>query len=162
MLKDVKFLVVDDQPAIRTIVTEIIKAAGAKLIFYAHDGSSALEAIREKRPDIVITDMFMAGMDGLDMVRLIRNAEDSPNAFLPIVMLTARTEVKFVFEARDAGVTEFAAKPISPANLLARINAIIVRPRPFIRADGFFGPDRRRRADPQMDAGRRVTDPRID
>lgn len=162
MLRDVKFLVVDDQPAIRAIVTEILRAADARHVYYAQDGSSALDIIRKARPDIIITDMFMAGMDGLDMIRLIRNAEDSPNAFVPIIMLTARTEVKFVHQARDAGVTEFAAKPISPANLLARVNAIICKPRPFIRAEGFFGPDRRRRADPEQDAGRRRTDPWID
>ncbi len=162
MLHDLKFLVVDDQPPIRTIVTGILKAAGVKHIYFAHDGASALEVIRLEFPDIVVTDMFMAGMDGLDMIRLIRNGEDTPNPFLPIIMLTARTETSFVLQARDAGVTEFAAKPISPANLLARVNSIICRPRPFIRAEGFFGPDRRRRDASRSDAGRRKSDPRID
>ena len=150
MLKDVKFLVVDDQPAIREIVTHILRAAGARSIDYATDGASALDAVREKRPDIVIADVHMTGMDGLDFVRILRGASDSPNPYLPVIMLTAHTDAVRVAEARDAGVTEFASKPISAANLIQRINAVILKPRPFVRTDGYFGPCRRRRNDEQM------------
>jgi DNA-binding response OmpR family regulator len=147
MLTNIKFLVVDDQPPIRAMVTAILKSAGAQWIDFAGDGESALEAIRWRRPDIVITDMLMAGMDGLDLVRTVRRAGDRDSAFVPVIMLTARTEISFVEQARDAGVTEFAAKPISAANLLQRINAVIMRPRPFVRSKVYVGPCRRRRAD---------------
>lgn len=155
MLSSVVFLVVEDQPAIREIVTEILKSAGAKAIHHATDGATALASIRDNKPDIVITDMLMAGMDGLDLVRLVRGSADSPNPFLPIVMLTARTDLKFVFEARDAGVTEFASKPITVANLLRRISAVITHPRPFIRSSDYFGPCRRRRPDPDFKGERK-------
>jgi DNA-binding response OmpR family regulator len=64
-----------------------------------------------------------------------------------------------VLQARDAGVTEFMAKPVSVKALCARINAIIDSPRPFIRASGYFGPDRRRRALPFNGPDRRGEDP---
>jgi DNA-binding response OmpR family regulator len=63
-------------------------------------------------------------------------------------MLTGHTEMNRVMEARDAGVHEFLAKPISAKSIYARIRAIIERPRPFIRAGVYFGPDRRRRNNP--------------
>jgi len=61
----------------------------------------------------VITDWRMEPLDGLDLTRIIRTGEDSPNPFVPIIMLTGYTEVARVHEARDAGVTEFLAKPVS-------------------------------------------------
>ena len=155
MLRQIKFLLVDDQPVIRSIVSAILKSAGAQTIEYACDGSSALEAMRTQQFDIVITDMMMAGVDGLDLVRLVRGASDSPNVYQPIIMLTARTEAAFVHAARDAGVTESACKPISAANLLSRVNAVIMRPRPFVRAGEFFGPCRRRRSDERLQSLKR-------
>ena len=159
MLQEVRFLVIDDQAAIRQIVTEILRAAGARWIDYATDGASGLEAVRDKKPDIVIADVQMQGMDGLDFVRLLRCAPDTPNPFLPVIMLTAHTDIGRVAMARDVGVTEFASKPISAANLLQRINAVILRPRPFIRSESYFGPCRRRRVDERLaQQKRRKTD----
>jgi two-component system, chemotaxis family, chemotaxis protein CheY len=65
---------------------------------------------------------------------------------VPIIMLTGHSEKKRVTAARDAGVTEFLAKPISAKSLYERVLNIVVNPRPFIRAKGYFGPDRRRNA----------------
>jgi DNA-binding response OmpR family regulator len=75
----------------------------------------------------------------------VRNAADSPNPYLPIIMVTARTERARILEARDAGATEFLAKPIVPAGLISRIVEIVERPRPFVRTKTYFGPCRRRR-----------------
>lgn len=155
MLSSLKFLVVDDQPFTREIVSTVLKSAGASKIDYASDGAGALQRLRLSMPDIVITDQLMAGMDGIDLIRLVRGSPDSPNPYLPIIMLTGRTEEVFVAEARDAGVTEFASKPITAANLLSRINSCIMRPRPFIRKDGYFGPCRRRRASPDYKGPKR-------
>jgi CheY-like chemotaxis protein len=148
MLSALKFLIVDDQSFTREIVSTILKSADVKHLDYASDGAGALERIRIAMPDIVITDQLMVGMEGIDLIRLIRGSPDSPNPFLPIIMLTGRTDEAFVGEARDAGMTEFASKPITAGNLLSRVNACIMRPRPFVRKEGYFGPDRRRRANP--------------
>lgn len=157
MLSALKFLVVDDQPFTREIVSTILKSASATHIDYASDGAGALERIRLSMPDIVITDQLMAGMEGIDLIRLIRSSPDSSNPFLPIIMLTGRTDEAFVAEARDAGMTEFASKPITAANLFSRINACILRPRQFVRKENYFGPDRRRRLNPDYPGKKRRT-----
>ncbi len=100
--------------------------------------------MRQRMPDIILTEGKMAPLDGLDFVRLIRKGEDSPNPYLPIILLTGYTELERVTEARDAGVTEILAKPISIEALHSRIVSIIEKPRPFIKAKHYFGPDRRR------------------
>ena len=88
----------------------------------------------------------MKPMDGLAFTREIRTAQNSPNPFIPIVMMSGHTEKHRVQAARDAGITEFLAKPITAQSLFARIAEIVDRPRPFVRCPGYFGPDRRRKA----------------
>ena len=90
----------------------------------------------------------MEPLDGLDFVRLVRTGGDSPNPYVSIIMLTGHTELNRVLEARDSGVHEFLAKPISAKKLYSRIKAIIEHERKFIKAGRYFGPDRRRREDP--------------
>src|ERR1700761_9036360 len=79
---------------------------------------------------------------------MLRNSPDSKNPYLPIVMMTGHSEKSRVVEARDAGVTEFIAKPLTAKSVLERLQAVIYRPRPFVRTATYFGPDRRRRDDP--------------
>src|ERR1700761_7580061 len=79
---------------------------------------------------------------------MLRNSPDSKNPYLPIVMMTGHSEKSRVVEARDAGVTEFVAKPLTAKSVLERLQAVIYRPRPFVRTANYFGPDRRRREDP--------------
>src|SRR6201996_9414720 len=79
---------------------------------------------------------------------MLRNSPDSKNPYLPIVMMTGHSEKSRVVEARDAGVTEFIAKPLTAKSVLERLQAVIYRPRPFVRTNDYFGPDRRRRDDP--------------
>ena len=86
----------------------------------------------------------MKQMDGLEFTRNVRNDPNSPNPFVPINMITGHTEKHHVEAARDAGVTELLAKPITAANLFSRIAEIVERPRAFVRCGHYFGPDRRR------------------
>ncbi len=99
---------------------------------------------------MAIVDFQMSPIDGVEFTRLVRNAADSPNPFLPIIMLTGHAAKARVEEARDAGVTEFVVKPVTARAVLDRINAVILRPRPFVRTGEYFGPDRRRRQDPEF------------
>ena len=84
-------------------------------------------------------------MGGLAFTRLVRTGKDSPNPFVPIIMMTAYSEKHRVVEARDAGITEFIVKPLSAKTLMARVTAAIEHPRPFVRCSRYLGPDRRRR-----------------
>ena len=87
----------------------------------------------------------MEPLDGLDFVRLVRQAKDSPYPLIPIIMLTGHAEPHRVKEARDAVVTEFLVKPVSMQSVVARLDEVLYRPRAFIQAPVFVGPDRRRR-----------------
>ena len=157
-LESLKFLVIDDNKHMRALVKTILYSLGCKNVLEAGDGADALKELEHSTPDIVICDWHMSPLDGLDFVRLVRTGADSSNPFIPILMLTGHTESRRVMEARDAGVSEFLAKPISAASLYRRIKAIIENPRPFIKYKGYFGPDRRRRQIPGYPNDRRVAE----
>lgn len=140
-----KVLVVDDNQHMRTLVTAILQAFGIKTVHEAHNGESAWAELLLHPCDIVIADWVMEGMSGLEFTEKVRTAPDSPNAFVPIIMLTGHTSVDHVQAARDAGVNEFLAKPVSSKAILSRLVAVIEHPRPFVRTKVYFGPCRRRR-----------------
>ncbi|WP_299439598.1 response regulator [uncultured Rhodospira sp.] len=144
-LERLNFLIVDDNKHMRALVKTILYALGSRQVREAGDGADAFKELRHFPADIIICDWNMSPLDGLDFVRLVRTGKDSPNPFVPIIMLTGFTEMFRVVDARDAGVHEFLAKPISAKSLYSRIKAIIDRPRPFVRTKTYFGPDRRRR-----------------
>jgi len=94
--------------------------------------------------DFLICDLVMEPFDGLALTRLVRRSAKSPNTAVPIIMLTGASDVGRMNEARDAGVTEFVAKPVSPKALLIRLKHTLENPRPFVRFQSYVGPDRRR------------------
>ena len=143
-LAKLNVLVVDDNKHMLTVVKTILTALGVRNVRTVVDAADAFKEMRTLPADIVITDWMMSPVDGLDFVRLLRNAKDTPNPYVPIIMLTGHTEMHRVLEARDAGVTEFLAKPISAHALYGRIVTIVEHPRPFVRTKIYFGPCRRR------------------
>ncbi len=138
-------LVFDDDRNMRALIESILFALGVRNIREAHDVKQAFGDLQYFHADIVITDWHMEPLNGLDFVRMVRSGDDSPNPYVPIIMLTGHTEPHLVCEARDAGVNEFLAKPISAKALYSRLVSIIEYPRPFIRSKTYFGPCRRRR-----------------
>ena len=143
-LAAIQVLLVDDNPHMRTIATAVLKSAGIRKVIEASDGAQALEMLREHAIDLAIVDYNMFPLDGVEFTRLVRNSPDSANPYLPIIMMTGHSGKKRVYDARDAGVTEFIVKPITAKAVLDRIQAVIWRPRPFVKTEGYFGPDRRR------------------
>jgi DNA-binding response OmpR family regulator len=89
---------------------------------------------------------------------MIRTNEDSPNHFLPIIMITGHSERSRVNAARDAGVNEFLVKPVTAKGLMERLSLIVNRPRNFVKSKHYFGPDRRRRPDPNFSGEERRKD----
>jgi two-component system, chemotaxis family, chemotaxis protein CheY len=142
---NLKALIVEDNAHMRSLLRALLNSIGIKDISEAAHGGTAVEILRERKCDLVLTDLAMKPMDGLEFTRHVRGSEQSPNPFVPIIMITGHTERHRVEAARDAGVTEFLAKPITAANLFARIAEIVERPRAFVKCDSYFGPDRRRR-----------------
>jgi two-component system chemotaxis response regulator CheY len=86
--------------------------------------------------------------DGLELAQMIRQPGANANPYVPIIMLTGHSDRKRVVIARDAGITEFLAKPISARSLYGRIVNVVVKPRPFVKTKTYFGPDRRRNVNP--------------
>ncbi|MEQ8602676.1 MAG: response regulator [Marivibrio sp.] len=149
-------LLVDDNRHMRVLVRRLLSAFGVARVAEAADGGAAWADLFRALPDVVLIDFAMEPVDGIEFTRRIRTAPDSPNSYLPIIMMTGYTEKTRVVEARDAGVTELVAKPVSALSLYNRLVAVVERPRPFVRAPGFFGPDRRRRQAPFKGPERRV------
>jgi two-component system, chemotaxis family, chemotaxis protein CheY len=144
-LETLRALVVEDNAHMRTLLRSLLAALGLKKIADAADGGEALHLLREHGADFILTDLSMQPLNGIEFTRLVRGTEDSPNPYVPIIMVTGHTERHRVEAARDAGVTEFLAKPITVQNLFLRVAEIVERPRPYVRCVGYFGPDRRRR-----------------
>lgn len=143
--ENILILVIDDNPHMRLIITNILKSFGARRVYVAEDGSEAFEIMKTHPIDIVIVDWVMEPLDGHDFVKLIRSSPDSPAPYVPIIMLTAYTEEFRVTRGRDVGITEFIVKPVSPKTLLARLISVIDEPRGFVNSPNYKGPDRRRR-----------------
>lgn len=142
----ISVLVVEDNEHMMRLLKAMLRALGIGTVDTAADAQRALQIMRVHVPDILVVDWMMEGMSGIELTRHIRTSEESPNPYMPIMMVTAHAEKRLVIEARNAGVSEFLAKPISAVTLAQRLSAIIDRPRPFVRAASYFGPDRRRQA----------------
>ncbi len=146
-LERLSVLVVDDSRSMRELLSVLLFGLGVGSIASAKDGFDALHELSHGKPDIVFVDWSMEGMDGLAFIHAVRSDARSPFRHVPIVMITGYAERERVTAARDAGVNEFLAKPISGKALAARIENLIHRPRPFIRTATYYGPDRRRKAE---------------
>ena len=159
-LAQINVLIVDDDLQMSKLVKDVLEALGFEKIYMAKDGSSGLKVLRQRPIDLVITDWQMEPLNGIDFVRYVRTSPDSPNRYIPIVMMTGRAEKEDVELARDIGVTEYVVKPFTARTLMERIVLLIENPRSFIVSKNFKGPDRRRRAEPPMSGVERRSEKR--
>ena len=141
-----RVLVVDDNVHMRKLVTTILQAFGVTQIVEAESADRAWQSLRDTNPDVIVLDWVMEGMSGVELVRMIRSNPQAPNPFVPVIMLTGHTSMEHVRQARDAGVNEFIAKPVSVKTMMSRLVAVIEHPRPYVRTGALFGPCRRRRS----------------
>jgi CheY-like chemotaxis protein len=147
-LSDIHVLVVDDNKQMRFLVRCLLRAGGITKVTEAETGAQAFDVMRSRPTDLIIVDWKMAPVDGLRFTNMVRGNNDSPNPYIPILMLTAHTETSRVTAARDAGVSGFIKKPISARLLFDRITNVLTDTRMFVKSETFFGPDRRRGPDP--------------
>ena len=118
-----KILVVEDDPSIRRVIARVLKSGGYADVQEVESGDVAVEVAFEKRPDLVLLDLMLPGLDGLDVCRQLRsNPETSAVA---IVMLTARGSERDIVAGLDAGANDYVTKPFSKEVLLARIRAAL-------------------------------------
>ena len=116
-----RILVVDDEPQITRVLRTMLSGHGYA-IRTAADGDEALEIMRDWTPDLIITDLAMANMAGLELCRRVR-AKSS----IPVIVLSVRGEEKTKIEALDAGADDYVTKPFAPDELVARIRAMLRR-----------------------------------
>lgn len=159
--ESLKVLIIEDKEHMRALLRRLLNHIGVRTIHEAPDGAAALELLRDLECDLILSDLSMAPMDGLEFAKRVRSAKTGTTPpSVPIIMISGFTERAKVEAARDVGVTEFLAKPVTPANLISRITEILERPRAFVRSDTYCGPDRRRRQSGNYAGpGRRATDP---
>lgn len=143
-MNSIKVLIIEDNWHMRALAKSLLSAFGVEQIDAVADAEAGYALFVQNKHDLIIVDWMLDPMDGIEFTRLVRGDKQSPNPFVPIIMMTGYSEKKRVIEARDAGVTEFLVKPFTSRSLFARIEQIIERPRQFVRAPEYFGPDRRR------------------
>jgi CheY-like chemotaxis protein len=156
--ENINVLVVDDNAFIRNLIVTTLRTLGLTSITDMGSASEAIDRLKLSRKDpiaaglgtmdIVFSDFVMAQVDGLLFLRWVRTSKDAPDRFVPFVMVSGAADQEAVESARDAGLTEFLAKPFSAKSLSDRVLDVIQMPRQFVLAPGYFGPDRRRRDRP--------------
>jgi len=118
-------LIIDDEPKIADICRDYLRAAGFA-VAVAFDGLGGLAAARRERPDLIVLDLMLPGMDGIDVCREIRR-DDSEFGRTPIIMLTARIEEADKLIGLELGADDYITKPFSPRELAARVRTVLRR-----------------------------------
>lgn len=144
-LESLKILVVDDTGPMLKLLLYVLASLNIKNVTSCMNANEAFHAFRQDHYDIVITDWMMEPIDGLELTRKIRKSALSPNKLVPIILVTSYSSKENVQKARDEGVTEFLVKPFTASDLAKRIAYVMDHPRDFVKANDFFGPDRRRK-----------------
>ena len=114
-------LVVEDEPIVRQVVATYLRQEGHPTL-EAADGRTALELIESGEPDLIVLDLMLPGIDGLELCRIIRGRSDTP-----VIMLTARGEEADRIIGLDLGADDYVTKPFSPRELVARVRSVLRR-----------------------------------
>lgn len=114
-----------------------------KNIESAYSAEEGFDKFLKRKHDIVITDWLENPDKGIELLKNIRQMEESPNIFVPVIMTAGSGHLSRVLKSRDAGVSEYLVKPFAADALATRITRVIENPRPFVISDGYSGPERR-------------------
>ena len=120
-----KILIVDDEKDIIKMLDYNLKKEGYKAVS-AHDGEKALDLARREIPDLIILDLMLPGIDGLDVCKKLKNDTKTQN--IPVIMLTAKGEETDIVTGLELGADDYVTKPFSPKVLVARIRRVLQRP----------------------------------
>lgn len=152
-----RILVIEDHPPTATTIQTILGALGFTKVTVAINMAAAIEALKQSAFDLILCDFQLGIVNGLMLVRMIRQADGLANPNIPIVMITAHADSERVAEALNAGVDDFLVKPVQPDTLARCIGTLLERPRSFVKSKDYAGPDRRRRTTSDH-PGRRAED----
>lgn len=124
----VRILVVDDDPALSEMIGIVLRSEGFEPVF-CDDGAAAPERFRQEHPDLVLLDLMLPGIDGIEVCKIIRKESGTP-----IIMLTAKAETATVVKGLESGADDYIVKPFNPKELVARIRTRL-RPTPAASSD---------------------------
>lgn len=140
-----RVLVADPYSQLREIIRDILlRGIGVGEVLEARNGEEALASLRELPCDVVVADAAMNPVGALELTQKIREGHQGIDPFTPIIVMSGNANLAEIIAVRDAGANDYVAKPLSAKILDLRLHALVVQPRPFVRSDDFFGPDRRR------------------
>jgi two-component system OmpR family response regulator len=114
-------LLVDDEPKIHRLVHRVLEPAGVAVLD-ARDGQEAIEMLEARCPDVVLLDVMMPRLDGMETCRRIRAVSD-----VPVLMLTGQSDEDTMVRGLDVGADDYLTKPFSPRELVARVRAVLRR-----------------------------------
>lgn len=161
-------LLVEDNLYVRRILAELLRGLGIGQVLTARNGVEAIERLgRNTEPgatvwpkvDLVISDLMMMPIDGFALLKWVRQSTESPNRFLPFIMMSGAADSETLQKAREFGVNEFLAKPFSAQSVSQCILEVIEWPRQFVATCTYFGPDRQRRSKGFDGPDKRQTEP---
>lgn len=148
-LRSLDILIVDDNAPMQNLLRTILRGFGIAETRQARDGTAALAEIGQRAPTLIISDWEMAPMNGGEFLRQLRGMAAEPACFIPVIVLTAHASRDIIAEAFNQGATQLLVKPVTPANLLQRIQWVLEDGRPFTQVDGLWrqemrlgGPDK--------------------
>lgn len=152
-LAGLRVLIIEEFPFMVSLMSSMLREFGIGQILATDSVEEAKKTILDHNGgvrnthaiDIVMTDLMGPTRQGIELVKWLREHKSDTVKYLPVLFASAYTSVGVVESARDTGVNEILMKPVSAEKLAKRLLYIIDRPRPYVKAPGFFGPDRRRR-----------------
>ena len=151
-LTNLDVIVLEHNSYMRGLLRGVLREFGVAAIRDTASPEDAFDWFNQAGADLILAD-WAPGLDGMAFLDRVRKSPDSRNPYVAVIVVTAYSEYAHVIEARDRGMTEFLAKPITATMIYERIRSVIDGSRPFVQADCFFGPDRRsssRRSEPDQ------------
>lgn len=138
-----RVLIIDPAPASARLLAELMRNIAPVQLWNAVSTRKGLEAARQVNPQLIFVELSGRDVDGVDFTRQLRKS-DIACRMAPVIMVTATATPSAIMAARDAGVHEFLRKPYTARDLLRRLEAVTLRPRDWVEAVHYIGPDRRR------------------
>lgn len=136
-------LVLDDNGPSLDILSQVVSGFGVKQLFRAESVKEAQTLVGTKTFDLIISDVQMPEVDGIEFINWLRREAQETNRYVPVILVTGHTRTTDILRTRDAGANFTVAKPITPKVLLERIFWVAREERAFIECETFVGPDRR-------------------
>jgi CheY-like chemotaxis protein len=138
-----RVLIIDPQPASARMLAEVLRNFFTCQVWTAPTRAKAIELLQAAMPQLVFVELAGPGLDGIELTRQLRRSEFACRK-VPVIVTTATATAQSILAARDAGAHEFLRKPYTSKDLLRRLEAVALKPRAWVEAVAYVGPDRRR------------------